>query len=121
MLFNLLPVLIVNYKKDNRPVNREDHVGWGLWGLGFLIEAIADYQKSQFKKDPSNAVSGRFQFLILQYLKTKNTLIKCLLLAFLLNNLAIYCFLFNLNHLGRQYILSYLQFLYRSKMVSSQC
>ncbi|GFR92293.1 steroid reductase [Elysia marginata] len=55
VLLTLLPVLIVNYKKDNRPVNREDQLGWGLWILGFLIEVIADHQKTQFRKDPANA------------------------------------------------------------------
>ena len=44
-------------------VQRED-LGWvaivgiAVWLAGFAIEAVADYQKSQFKKDPAN--EGRF-------------------------------------------------------------
>lgn len=58
ILSTLLPVLIINYKKDNRPVSQQDYLGWGLWGLGFFLETVADYQKSQFRKDPGNA--GKF-------------------------------------------------------------
>ncbi|GFN82704.1 hypothetical protein PoB_000921000, partial [Plakobranchus ocellatus] len=58
IFLTLLPVLIVNNKKNNKPVNEQDHIGWGLWGLGFVLEVLADYQKSQFKKDPNNA--GKF-------------------------------------------------------------
>jgi steroid 5-alpha reductase family enzyme len=31
-----------------------DAVGWGLWALGFGLEATADAQKSRFRKDPAN-------------------------------------------------------------------
>lgn len=58
VLLTILPVLIVNYKKDNEPVNNQDQLGWGLWVVGFLIEVIADHQKTQFRKDPANA--GKF-------------------------------------------------------------
>ena len=33
-------------------------IGIGVWVLGFLFEVIADYQKTQFRKDPSN--KGKF-------------------------------------------------------------
>ena len=52
----LLPVLILNGKKEDRPLSTRDYVGWGLWGLGFLFEVIADHQKSAFKANPANAV-----------------------------------------------------------------
>ncbi|CAL1547301.1 unnamed protein product [Lymnaea stagnalis] len=54
----LLPTLIVNSKKDNTRIKTRDYAGWGLWGLGFLMEVLADYQKSQFRKNPENA--GKF-------------------------------------------------------------
>jgi steroid 5-alpha reductase family enzyme len=34
------------------------YVGAGLWCVGFLIEALADFQKSRFRRDESN--KGRF-------------------------------------------------------------
>ena len=58
----LLPTLIVNSKdakKDDAvdTITMQDRVGWAMWGVGFLFECIADYQKSQFKSDPANHVS----------------------------------------------------------------
>jgi steroid 5-alpha reductase family enzyme len=35
-----------------------DYVGWAVWVLAFLIEVIADKQKSDFRKDPAN--KGKF-------------------------------------------------------------
>ena len=32
------------------------------------MEVVADYQKSQFRSDPSNAVSGHYLFLMLTLL-----------------------------------------------------
>ncbi|RUS74316.1 hypothetical protein EGW08_017925, partial [Elysia chlorotica] len=58
VLLTLIPVLIVNQKIDNPPINWQDYLGWSLWGLGFLMESVADYQKSQFRRDPNNA--GKF-------------------------------------------------------------
>ncbi|KAK7493212.1 hypothetical protein BaRGS_00015549 [Batillaria attramentaria] len=54
----LLPTLMLNSKKDDKPLTTRDYIGWGLWGLGFFFEVVADYQKSQFKANPENA--GRF-------------------------------------------------------------
>ncbi|XP_076465227.1 uncharacterized protein LOC143297000 [Babylonia areolata] len=58
VLCTLLPTLLLNQKKRDRPLRKQDYVGWGLWGLGFVLEVVADYQKSRFRADPSNA--GQF-------------------------------------------------------------
>ena len=53
----LLPLMVLNNKKEDKPLGTRDYVGWGLWALGFLFETIADHQKSAFKGNPDNAVS----------------------------------------------------------------
>ncbi|MEM7610561.1 MAG: DUF1295 domain-containing protein [Pseudomonadota bacterium] len=40
------------------PIGVVAMIGIGVWLLGFIIEVVADAQKSAFKKDPANA--GRF-------------------------------------------------------------
>lgn len=52
----LLPTLILNAERSDRPLGKRDYLGWGIWALGFLIETVADYQKSCFKADPANKV-----------------------------------------------------------------
>ncbi|KAM3933113.1 uncharacterized protein RB166_000998 [Leptodactylus fuscus] len=54
----LLPSLILNLEKRNKPLGLTDYLGWTLWAVGFLIQAIADQQKWSFKSDPDNA--GKF-------------------------------------------------------------
>lgn len=54
----LLPTLMLNSERRDVPLGWRDYVGWGVWGLGFAVEAIADQQKWQFKSDPDNA--GKF-------------------------------------------------------------
>jgi hypothetical protein len=54
----LLPLMVLNNKKEDKPLCTRDYVGWGLWALGFLFETIADHQKSAFKGNPDNAVSS---------------------------------------------------------------
>ena len=39
-------------------LNAQDWLGWTMWTVGFATEVMADYQKSQFRSDPSNA--GKF-------------------------------------------------------------
>lgn len=31
-----------------------DYIGWALWGVGFFMEVIADFQKLGFKRNPTN-------------------------------------------------------------------
>ncbi|XP_060066312.1 uncharacterized protein LOC132546606 [Ylistrum balloti] len=50
----LLPTLILNSKKEDKPLTRRDYIGYGLWAAGFLLETIADHQKSQFRSNPDN-------------------------------------------------------------------
>lgn len=55
VFFTLFPTLCNNEdKREIRPTLR-DYVGWGMWGVGFLVEAIADYQKFTFRANPDNA------------------------------------------------------------------
>ncbi|KAL3831371.1 hypothetical protein ACJMK2_023124 [Sinanodonta woodiana] len=58
VFLTLLPTIMLNDKKEDKPLTTRDYVGWGIWVLGFLFEAIADYQKSVFKSDQAN--KGKF-------------------------------------------------------------
>ena len=57
VLSTMLPTLMLNDKKKDKPLSTRDYLGWSMWTLGFAFEVIADYQKSQFRADPQNAVS----------------------------------------------------------------
>ena len=50
----LLPTMILNTQEKDEQLSWRDFLGWALWAAGFLIEATADYQKSQFKSNPAN-------------------------------------------------------------------
>ena len=52
----LLPTLILNTERRNPALGARDYIGYGLWLTGFLLEVIADMQKSIFKADPANEV-----------------------------------------------------------------
>ncbi len=52
----LLPTMILNSEKRDKPLGIRDYAGWGLWITGFCLEVMADYQKTVFKADPDNAV-----------------------------------------------------------------
>uniref|UniRef100_A0A0B6YER3 Uncharacterized protein n=1 Tax=Arion vulgaris TaxID=1028688 RepID=A0A0B6YER3_9EUPU len=54
----ILPTLIVNLKKDNTQLKKRDYIGWSLWASGFLLQMVADFQKSQFRNKPDNV--GKF-------------------------------------------------------------
>ncbi|XP_023660744.1 uncharacterized protein [Paramormyrops kingsleyae] len=54
----LLPTLVLNGERRDKPLGAQDYVGWGMWGLGFVIEAVADQQKWNFRNNPDN--KGRF-------------------------------------------------------------
>ena len=56
VFITLLPTLILNSERRNVPVGVRDYIGWTMWGLGFLVEVVADMQKSIFKADPRNEV-----------------------------------------------------------------
>jgi steroid 5-alpha reductase family enzyme len=50
----LLPTLMMNESKSNTQLTRRDYIGWGIWAFGFIMEVVADYQKSAFKNIPQN-------------------------------------------------------------------
>ena len=53
----LAPTMILNTKRLNsqqQDLVTTDFVGWALWMVGFLIEVIADAQKSAFRANPEN-------------------------------------------------------------------
>jgi len=54
----LLPTLALHSSALNPAFGLKDFIGFGIWGLGFALEVIADKQKSDFKADPSN--EGKF-------------------------------------------------------------
>ncbi|XVF50483.1 hypothetical protein PTKIN_Ptkin04bG0104700 [Pterospermum kingtungense] len=49
-----LPVTVVNASDRDPPVQAEDILGWIMWFVGFLVEAIADQQKLSFINSPEN-------------------------------------------------------------------
>uniref|UniRef100_A0A672MEQ9 Uncharacterized LOC107598584 n=1 Tax=Sinocyclocheilus grahami TaxID=75366 RepID=A0A672MEQ9_SINGR len=58
VFITLLPTLSLNSERRDEPLGPRDYIGWGIWGLGFATEAIADRQKWNFRSDPDNA--GKF-------------------------------------------------------------
>jgi len=50
----LLPTMILNLKQKDKELNYRDYLGFSLFAVGFMIEAVADYQKSKFRSDPAN-------------------------------------------------------------------
>lgn len=55
---SLLPTLILNSETQDRPLSLKDYAGWLLWISGFLLEVVADWQKTRFRNNPNNA--GQF-------------------------------------------------------------
>ncbi|XP_068121210.1 uncharacterized protein [Hyperolius riggenbachi] len=55
VFITLLPSLMLNFEKQNKPLGLQDVLGWSLWLVGFLVETMADQQKWNFKSDPDNA------------------------------------------------------------------
>lgn len=62
VFITLLPTLILNSERRDEPLGPRDYIGWGIWGLGFATEAIADQQKWNFRSDPDNAVSNNLHW-----------------------------------------------------------
>ncbi|KAJ7317867.1 hypothetical protein JRQ81_004029 [Phrynocephalus forsythii] len=58
VFITLLPTLILNLEKHQVPLGFLDYLGWFTWAVGFIIEAVADQQKWQFRSNPDN--TGRF-------------------------------------------------------------
>ena len=56
VFLTILPSLMLNAKKQDKPLCTRDYVGWSMWIIGFLFEVMADYQKSAFRNNPDNAV-----------------------------------------------------------------
>ena len=54
----LLPTLVLNTERRNPPLTARDYLGWTLWTVGFLIEVVADMQKSIFRADLKNEVKN---------------------------------------------------------------
>lgn len=49
-----LPVTVVNASDRYPSLRAVDIIGWIMWTIGFLVEAIADQQKLSFKNSPEN-------------------------------------------------------------------
>lgn len=49
-----LPVTLLNHSTQSPKVGLFDYIGWVLWTIGFLYEAIADQQKYIFNSNPEN-------------------------------------------------------------------
>ena len=50
----LLPTLIMLTQRRQPSLNAQDGIGWTLWFIGFVFEALADHQKFQFRSIPAN-------------------------------------------------------------------
>ena len=50
----LLPTMLLNNKQTDTELTTRDYAGWTVWLAGFLLEAIADYQKYTFRSNPAN-------------------------------------------------------------------
>eukprot|EP00124_Ichthyophonus_hoferi_P004559 Ihof_evm1s518 gene=Ihof_evmTU1s518 len=47
------PIYIINVWSDkDQSLNVRDYIGFLLWQIGFAIEVVADWQKTQFRADP---------------------------------------------------------------------
>lgn len=49
-----LPTYLVNGERRDPPWQWSDYLGWTIWTTGFIIEAVADQQKSNFHKKSEN-------------------------------------------------------------------
>jgi len=49
-----LPYILVNAVSTNIPLQVNDYVGWAIWFIGCLCEAIADHQKFLYRSNPEN-------------------------------------------------------------------
>ncbi|CAL4061962.1 unnamed protein product, partial [Meganyctiphanes norvegica] len=54
VILTLLPSIICVTSPQQRPLGLRDYIGWGFWALGFIIEILADYQKTRWRNNPAN-------------------------------------------------------------------
>jgi len=54
----LLPTLMLNNQTNDKPIGKQDYLGWAMWATGMFFEVLADYQKTAFRNDPAN--QGKF-------------------------------------------------------------
>ena len=53
LFFIAFPIVFVNFS-DRPDLTLVDFLGFGVWCIGFVFEAVGDYQLKQFKKRPDN-------------------------------------------------------------------
>lgn len=53
LLLNIMPVLVIHAGEGASP-GVFDYIGIGIWIIGFIFEALGDYQLDVFLKDPKN-------------------------------------------------------------------
>ena len=61
MFVTLLPTLMLAHEDNDKPLGKQDYLGWALWATGMFFEIVADMQKTSFKNDPKNQVSKMFK------------------------------------------------------------
>lgn len=54
VLVTILPSLLAVLSPRQQSLTTRDYAGWGIWLIGYLIEVVADYQKSAFRNNPAN-------------------------------------------------------------------
>ena len=57
---------------NDKPLGKQDYLGWALWATGMFFEIVADMQKTSFKNDPKN-YQNEFIKLILKWFSTYST------------------------------------------------
>jgi len=48
VFFTIVPVVVINSNPTEKPIDVACWIGWSIWLVAFLLEAIADQQKSWF-------------------------------------------------------------------------
>lgn len=53
---NIAPTFIQNIKDSAAPIGVLESIGYSAWCVGFVVEWVADHQKTVFKAEPYNKV-----------------------------------------------------------------